>query len=257
MKKLIFFDFDGTLYDHAAHHIPPSTLDVLTQLREDPDVITVLATGRTKYNLTPFPNVHEYFDGYVLLNGLYTEFQGQIIDQRIVSTEEAHAVLNTLDELQLTYGVFAASSQWINYLDERITQDFDSVDFAIPPVGNIRDVYDVQQLFCFGEQEELRVIQERHPNFRVIAWNVHGADIIPKDASKAVGIRHIQNLISEPHITIAFGDAENDIEMLQMVNIGVAMGNATDAVKAVANLIAKRHDEDGIYHMAKQLQLIK
>lgn len=257
MKKLIFFDFDGTLYDHANHRIPESTMQVLEELKNDPNVYTVLATGRTKYNLTPFPNVNDYFDGYVLLNGLYTEFQGQIIDQRIVSQDEAHHVLNTLDELNLTYGVFAATSQWINYIDDTIAADFHSVDFAIPPVGNIRNVPDVQQLFCFGEHPELQLIQERHPNFRVIAWNVHGADIIPKEASKAVGIRHIQALLDEPHLTIAFGDAENDIEMLQHVNIGVAMGNATQAVKAVANLIAKRHDEDGIYDMAKKLQLIK
>lgn len=257
MKKLIFFDFDGTLYDHATHQIPESAMRVLTQLRQDPDVITVLATGRTKYNLTPFPNVHDYFDGFVLLNGLYTEFQGRVIHQHIVPQEEAHSVLDSLDELNLAYGVFAASSQYINYLDDSIADDFQSVDFAIPPLGNIRDVNDVQQLFCFAEAPELSIIQERHPNFRVIAWNIRGADIIPKEASKAVGIRHIESLLDEPHITIAFGDAENDIEMLQHVNIGVAMGNATEAVKAAANLIAKRHDEDGIYHMAKELQLIK
>ena len=257
MKKLIFFDFDGTLYDHTAHRVPESTMQVLTKLKNDPDCITILATGRTKYNLTPFPNTDDYFDGYVLLNGLYTEYKGQIIDQRTVAQEEAIHVLDTLDELKLTYGVFAATSQWINYLDDTIADDFRSVDFEIPPIGDIRQVSDIQQLFCFAKDHELRMIQERHTNFRVIAWNVHGADIIPMDASKAVGIRHIQSLIDEPHLTIAFGDAENDIEMLQLANIGVAMGNSTDAVKQVANLIAKRHDEDGIYHMAKQLQLIK
>lgn len=257
MKKLIFFDFDGTLYDHARHQVPESTMRVLTELREDPNVLTVLATGRTKYNLTPFPGVEKYFDGFVLLNGLYTEFQGRVIHQHIVASEDAHRVLDSLDELQLTYGVFAASSQYINYLDDSIAADFHSVDFEIPPIGNIREVTDVQQLFCFAEAPELAIIQERHPNFRVIAWNVRGADIIPKEASKAVGIRHIESLLEEPYLTIAFGDAENDIEMLQHVNIGIAMGNATNAVKSAANLIAKRHDEDGIYHMAKELQLIK
>jgi Cof subfamily protein (haloacid dehalogenase superfamily) len=45
---------------------------------------------------------------------------------------------------------------------------------------------------------------------------------------------------------IAFGDAENDISMLEYAGIGVAMGNATEAVKAIADEITLSNDEDGI-----------
>lgn len=48
--------------------------------------------------------------------------------------------------------------------------------------------------------------------------------------------------------SLAFGDGNNDIEMLQAVETGVAMGNASEDLKAVADFICKDVTEDGIYH---------
>ena len=45
---------------------------------------------------------------------------------------------------------------------------------------------------------------------------------------------------------IAFGDAQNDISMLEWAGIGVAMGNATDAAKAAADEVTASNNEDGI-----------
>jgi Cof subfamily protein (haloacid dehalogenase superfamily) len=55
---------------------------------------------------------------------------------------------------------------------------------------------------------------------------------------------------------IAFGDSMNDSEMLQTAGIGVAMGNAPDAVKALADLVCDRCECDGIAKALKQLDLI-
>ena len=47
---------------------------------------------------------------------------------------------------------------------------------------------------------------------------------------------------------MAFGDNDNDYEMIQAAGIGVAMSNATDLVKSAADHIAKSNDEQGVYH---------
>ena len=56
--------------------------------------------------------------------------------------------------------------------------------------------------------------------------------------------------------TIAFGDGYNDLEMLQFVENGVAMGNAVDDLKAVADYVTDSVDQDGIYKAMKELGLI-
>ncbi len=55
---------------------------------------------------------------------------------------------------------------------------------------------------------------------------------------------------------VAFGDGLNDVEMLKAVGIGVAMGNGHEKAKAVADVIAAHVDEDGIYKVMKELEII-
>ncbi len=54
-------------------------------------------------------------------------------------------------------------------------------------------------------------------------------------------------------VIIAFGDNENDIEMLQLAGTGVAMGNAPDHVKSAADMVTDTNDNDGVYKILKQV----
>ena len=55
---------------------------------------------------------------------------------------------------------------------------------------------------------------------------------------------------------IAFGDAENDLDMLRFAGIGVAMGNGAEEVKAAADYVTADIDDDGIEKALKHFQLI-
>ena len=55
---------------------------------------------------------------------------------------------------------------------------------------------------------------------------------------------------------IAFGDGHSDIEMLEAVGMGIAMGNAKDEVKAKADFVCKSVEDDGIYHYCIENKLI-
>jgi len=253
-KKIVFFDFDGTLFHHQSESIPASALQVLQTLAKDPNTFVVLATGRTHYNLTMFKDRHQYFDGYIFLNGLHTEFQGHILDEQIVTQEQAAPLIQTLEELGLIYGAFAASGQYISGMTPEIKADFASVSFDLPPVGNIKEVHDIQQLFCFTPKRNYEEIGSKHPTFRVIPWDINGCDIIPRFASKAMGIKKILDHLKEPVKSYAFGDAINDMEMFKAVDVGVAMGNGIDELKAIATIVAPDIMDDGIYQVAKQLK---
>lgn len=92
---------------------------------------------------------------------------------------------------------------------------------------------------------------------RITAWWTRAADITPANGNKGVGVRKILDYYHlDKENAIAFGDGTNDIEMLEAVGTGVAMGNATDDVKTVADAICGHVAEDGIYHYCKEQGLI-
>ena len=72
-------------------------------------------------------------------------------------------------------------------------------------------------------------------------------EVIPSQINKGQGIRSICSVLGiGPEQVMAFGDAENDIPMLRVAGIGVAMGNAADVVKAAADYVTRSNNEDGV-----------
>ena len=83
---------------------------------------------------------------------------------------------------------------------------------------------------------------------KIIRWHPSGTDWLDKTASKARGIQTaLQKLGLKMADAMAFGDAHNDMEMLQTVGFGVAMGNAVPEIKAIADYVCPPINEDGIY----------
>jgi hydroxymethylpyrimidine pyrophosphatase-like HAD family hydrolase len=75
-----------------------------------------------------------------------------------------------------------------------------------------------------------------------------GADLVAADGGKGNGIRKILEYYHlDPSQAMAFGDNHNDMEMLQTVGTGVAMGNATQQLKDIADDVCGDVDQDGIY----------
>ena len=79
-------------------------------------------------------------------------------------------------------------------------------------------------------------------------------EAIPVGTSKASGLSNVcKGLGIDPSEVIAFGDAENDLEMIQFAGHGVAMGNACDALKNAADEVTLTNNEDGIAHTLNHL----
>ena len=79
-------------------------------------------------------------------------------------------------------------------------------------------------------------------------------EIMPKGVSKASALDKIARKLGYTMENVmAFGDAENDVEMLAKAGIGVAMGNAMDTAKAAANVVTKTNDENGIGEVIDKL----
>ena len=92
----------------------------------------------------------------------------------------------------------------------------------------------------------------------VTSWSDTGIDIIPKNGGKSAGIqRFLEEQGLERSEIMAFGDGEKDVEMLRFAGIGVAMGNASDLVKAAADYVTDTVDNDGIEKALRHFGLIE
>ncbi len=115
----------------------------------------------------------------------------------------------------------------------------------------------IYQLIVFGDDDAFRALMGHLPGCKMTRWNSYGADIISKDGGKVVGIRHfLEHFHLRQDEIMAFGDAENDMDMLQFAGVGIAMGNADDTVKQQADYVTEDIDRDGIDLALRQYGLL-
>lgn len=115
----------------------------------------------------------------------------------------------------------------------------------------------IYQMIGYMTRKETENLAPKIPNCKITRWYEDGIDIISKDGGKDHGIRRILEVHGfTREESIAFGDSDNDLEMLEFAGIGVAMGNAAESVKEVANYVTSHIDEDGIWNACKHFELI-
>lgn len=115
----------------------------------------------------------------------------------------------------------------------------------------------VYQVLMGARVEEYQEILKGVQGAEITAWWDRAVDIIPVNAGKGAGIEKMLKYYGiDKSQAMAFGDGNNDIEMLKAVGNGIAMANASDDLKAVADEICGDVSEDGIYHYCLEKRLI-
>lgn len=258
MIKAIFFDIDGTLLDHDNHLMPASTLEALKQLRKN-GVKLFIATGRPPNNLQ---SIQQYFDfdGFLTSNGQYCFNNKEIIHEKYIDQEDIKNLLPYITEKQIPV-LFAQVEGNYSNINNYLLDDL-AISLARPrypvkaPAEIMKDK--IIQLMAYIDEADDNEFLSYLPSCKSARWSPLFADIIPKDGGKNKGIdemlKYYQIELAE---TMAFGDGNNDIEMLKHVGFGIAMNNANDLVKAASDYVTKDINDDGIYHALKEFKLIE
>ena len=256
MIKAVFFDIDGTLVSFKTHEVPASAIAALTALREQ-GVKVFIATGRQKGSINNLGSLQ--FDGYVTLNGGYCLAGEEVIYKRSIPKADIEALIRYQQEKPFPCALVEEDGLFQNYIDENALSLYGLLNFPLPPVrpleeNNGKEVFQLIAFFQAGNEEEIMSVL---PHCEATRWNPLFADVVPKGSSKAIGIDHI---IAHYGIrleeTMAFGDGGNDIPMLRHAGIGVALGDASDEVKAAADWVTTSVDEDGIMNALKHFGVI-
>lgn len=95
------------------------------------------------------------------------------------------------------------------------------------------------------------------PHLTFKRWHPYVLNVLKEDVSKSLAIMKTLEFFGiDKSEAIAFGDGENDIDMLELVGIGIAMGNANETLKNVADFVTKKSSEDGIEYALKKFEII-
>ena len=229
MIKALFFDIDGTLVSFRTHAIPASTVAALEQAKKA-GVKIFIATGRPIAIIDNLGAIEHLIDGYVTTNGAFS-FVGKEMHFACVYVGEKHIVLQNPNDL--LYKIFYEYLN-VQHLPEN------------PPLDTIFQERIIQITPIIDEPTE-RIVLPQLPGCISGRWHPAFTDITADGADKGKGIERMAARfgigIEE---TMAFGDGGNDVAMLRRAGIGVAMGNANDAVKSQADYVTTSVDEDGV-----------
>lgn len=257
MIKAAFFDVDGTLLSHKSKSVPRSTREALDKLKAA-GIPCIVATGRQIQEMEKLPVSDLEFDAYITLNGqLILDADRQVLHGTPIRGNVKDYLLKLFDAHAIPFLMVEKDRVFLNFVDERVELVQKAISSPIPPLGKYEggELYQACAYLAEGDEKLLEPIAG---DCVMTRWSVGGVDIIAKGGGKITGIkRYLAENGLEPGEIIAFGDGENDIEMLQFAGIGVAMGNADPEVKQAADYITSDIDEDGIANALKHFGLIE
>ncbi len=270
MGRVLFFDIDGTLVNFQGS-MPDSARQALLQAQQNGHKI-VLCSGRSRMQIYPFL-LEMGFDGIVAATGAYVECSGKVVYRHFMTNKEIDTVTAVLDEAGACYSAQAGDSLITSaqHLERQIARFRALVDEDMAAQiwkhirieENMEQNQGIQKFLYYESEMPVMEIRERlseicdvtESSFEAAAND--SGEITCRGINKANGMqKYIECAGIAREDTVAFGDGPNDFDMLEYAAVGVAMGNAVDALKERADLVTAGVNEDGIACALRELGLI-
>jgi hypothetical protein len=256
-QHLIAIDLDGTLLKNDKT-ISMYTKKIIKKAKQKGHIVCI-ATGRPYRSSDLYYHQLELTTPIVNFNGAFvhhpkdhswgtyhTPLSLEVVKE-IVEVSEMHRVQNVLVEI--------LDEVYFHYHDEKLLEIFSMGNPEIT-IGDLKNHLkkDVTSILILSDKQHveeichyLSSVHAKVVNHRRWKEPWHVVEIIKYGVNKSVGLQKIASYYNIPQERIiAFGDEDNDLEMLQYAGLGVAMGNAIPEVKAAANYVTKTNEEDGV-----------
>lgn len=274
--KAIFLDMDGTILNHH-NKVSINTKIIIDELRSE-GIFVFIATGRSATELAEMLPEGFAVDGIITANGMSGYIEERVVFEHSLSRELVDTVIERAREQRIYYELFP-------YGEPRMVlkEDKDYVEFEIrdpQPEGveinewisrkkaikeeiawkpSITATHFSKFYFFARSREhinnwkvELKKLQ-KEMDFTMTPSSPHNAEVMVANISKASGIEQmLEHFGLAGCETLAIGDSDNDVKMFGFVSHAVAMQNAADHIKAIADDVTEfTCDEDGVYHYLK------
>lgn len=260
--EAIVLDMDGTLLN-SKEKITSKTKEILYKLREK-GVKIIIATGRSYTSLKPYKDMLGLDTPVVCFNGAkIVDSKENIIFELPVEDKISKQCIDIGKEMGIHIN-FYQNEVW--YVEEetpeaQLYKNSSGLNYEIKKIGEF-DNFNMTKLLFIGEHEKLKELEKRisetvGSEVNKVFSKKNYLEVINKEVNKGEALLKLFEIegINKENV-IAFGDAWNDLEMLQIVGQGVAMGNAEEELKKLVGRSCGSNDEDGIgEYLEKQLKI--
>lgn len=256
--KIIFIDFDRTLFDHNVKRIPKSTILAIKEAQSKGTKI-IVNSARSFYsleNLNLFKEIH--FDGFVTQNGGCAFLENKDLYINKFKKEDAKRIIDFLNTHKISYHVITQRKSFIKIYNKDIVNDFYNIFYEHFPIESQN--YNLDEIVCIQIFETNKIDSLLTNKFKELYFSRFSdvaIEVTPKQYNKKDGIiafKNYFNLVKEE--MMAIGDEINDINMFNEVMYGVCMGNGEEEAKKAAAYVTTAIDDDGIYKAFKHFNIV-
>ena len=267
--KAVFFDIDGTLVNDG-RTVLKSTEQAIQNLKEQ-GILVGLATGRGPFFVKPFME-QLGLDFAVTYNGQYIFTKEKVISARPIDKKHLQEIiafarergkeisLGTKDGIVgsriMSFGLSPLSVWGSHFVPKRLSKTVSNAFNQL--VGKVvrqdtQQLLDlarepIYQVLMLATSKDTEAFEQAFPELKFTRSSPYAADIINQGVSKLEGIKVIgQEYGFDISQVMAFGDSDNDLEMLSGVGMSIAMGNGSSKVKEVAKHTTTSNSRDGIH----------
>ena len=258
MYKIIALDMDGTLLDDDKK-ITEENKKALMRAK-DKGVKVVLSSGRPKDGLIKFLNELELMQDneYVLsYNGCLVQEakSGKILHEVGLKGTDLHYMYTLSREFNVNIHAFSEKHGLITPKMSKYTEveaSLNGIEATIIDFFDIPEDENIIKIMLVDEEEILdaainRLPKEAYDKYNIVKSTPYFLEIINKNGNKGEGLKALANHLGvKREEVMAFGDASNDREMIEYAGLGVAMENAMEEVKKVADYITCNNNESGV-----------
>lgn len=258
--KALIMDLDGTAIIPGRPSATPAVVRALKAARKK-GVVLIAATGRASFAaagnvLGIRPDYGVYANGACVLDGA-----GRPIYEDRFTEQQMYTLVDFCEDYEYPLA-FSFEDSYYAYVEyEHMRHDYAVITGHDEYITDGRDeVRHLQSMpytaFMIMPPAAVEQYNAKYPGLRITPYDADHYDVFKPENTKADGLRHLLDAIGiRPEETVAVGDGANDVEMLQLAGLGVAMDNASDPLKAMADMVAPSVREDGLATLVQQLFL--
>ena len=260
--KLVVLDIDGTLLN-SEHELSDRNKKALKAAADD-GVKIALATGRTQVSAQYVIDQLGIKVSGIWLQGLaIMDEAGETRYLQTLDPVRVREIITFVEDRGFPVVGFSGNRALIRAEHEAVKTVLETYHEPTPesvgPLHNLLASVPMNKLMIVGQPRQLTALRwqlnaQHDGAIRLLQAGVpEMLEVMPPGMSKGVALQTLmRDLEIDPDAVLVMGDAENDVEMIEAAGLGVAVGNATEHVKSVAQHVVGTNDEDGVAQAIEQ-----